>query len=70
MDRDNAEGVRRKDLEWMLKRPDLVAERRAKGQCFLCCSPRVNEAALCDGCTSLLSEAEVRLVTRWMENLV
>lgn len=62
----NAEGIPRKDLSWVLKRPDLVKTAKRIDKCLLCRRSNVNDAGLCDICTAALDDAEIKLVERWM----
>ncbi|MBL8059916.1 MAG: hypothetical protein JNK63_04270 [Chthonomonas sp.] len=66
MDRVNSEGLNRGALAWALTRRDIVMRARRTNSCLLCCQGPVNEAGLCDVCSVMLSEAEQKLVERWM----
>lgn len=66
MERLNSEGLPRWKLVWALGQPRLVAKARAMNRCLLCRKSQVNEAALCDSCTAVLDDEELRLVERWM----
>lgn len=66
MDRVNSEGIKRESLAWVLTRRDLVLRARRTGSCLLCCQGPVHEAGLCDVCTVMLTEIEMKLVERWM----
>lgn len=66
MDRYNHEGIARRDLPLALKNARLVFTHRRIDSCLLCRRMRVNEAALCSVCYSLLEGEEFRLANRWL----
>ncbi|MCW5943511.1 MAG: hypothetical protein KIS66_14860 [Fimbriimonadaceae bacterium] len=66
MERLNSEGFPRDRLLWVLTQPRFVREARRIDACLLCRAHRVNDAGLCDACHATLSDAEMRLVERWM----
>ena len=66
LERLNSEGILRDDLAFALTVPGKVAAARRRDACLLCRRPRVNEAGLCDVCTSGLEGREATLVNRWM----
>lgn len=65
VDRLNPEGIPRNQLSFVLGEPRRVREARRIDACLLCRHGRVNEAGLCESCTSMLDGEELRLVTRW-----
>lgn len=66
VDRLNEEGVPRDQLLGALKRPDMVEFARKHNRCMVCGRRRVNEAGLCMGCYSALSDAELKVAERWL----
>lgn len=65
MERWNPEAFAKGDLSWVLKRSDIVLERRRRGTCLLCAGRPINEAALCDVCMTMLNREELGLVETW-----
>lgn len=66
MDRINPEGYPWDDMKYHLTRPDHVKTAVQTDSCMACKGKRVNEAGLCDLCTSQLSAEELSLVEKWM----
>lgn len=66
MERLNSEGYPRDRLPWVLTQARFVLEARRIDACLLCRAHRVNEAGLCNACHAALTDAELRLVERWM----
>lgn len=66
MDRVNSQGVPVEQLAWVLTQRKLVLQARKRDRCLLCCCAQVNEAGLCEVCTALLPDHELRLAERWM----
>jgi hypothetical protein len=66
VERLNSEAIPRDKLMLALRNRRLVMEHRKLDKCLLCCSPDVNESALCIVCWSLLSDEEYKLGERWL----
>lgn len=66
VERLNSEGIPREQLAWALGQRKIVEDARSIDSCLLCRGPRVNEAALCDVCWPLLSEAEGLVAQSWL----
>lgn len=66
MARINSTGIKRSELLWALGNPALVRDARERDSCLLCRGSRVNEAGLCNVCTTSLNDAESRMVEKWM----
>lgn len=66
MDRYNHEGIARGDLPLALRDARLVRSYRRLDSCMLCRRMKVNEAALCAVCFSMLEGDEYRLANRWL----
>jgi hypothetical protein len=67
MERWNSEALPRDKLKWALTQRSIVSQAREQDSCLLCCSPHVNEAALCGVCWALLDEEELKIATKWVE---
>lgn len=66
VERFNPEGIRRRDLKWVLSEARFVHEARRIDRCLLCKRPHVLEAGLCGICQALLEDPEeLALVGRW-----
>lgn len=66
MERQNSEGIRRSELNFVLRQTDRVRTARRIDACLLCRRPRVNESGLCDICYTQLDGEEMRLANRWL----
>lgn len=69
MDRVNAQGIPRQQLEWTLKQRRHVNKACREDACLLCRASGVNEAGVCDTCYALLNDKELTIAERWLSGI-
>ena len=69
MDRLNSQGIPRRKLIWTLAQEKIVKRAIQTDSCLLCRNERVNEAGLCEICTSQLNDEELKAVDKWLSGV-